>query len=133
MYQVRGDGPSLSLAYYNGVGCHGSGVSILCRVAQRPGLVVEQLLSTCVFEVSSPCLVTILWRYFLALQGMNIEAAQLYERCQVIQGKTLGPQDLSLATTLHNRAGLLMRQVNTVRKFNDVSTRSRCADERISS
>ena len=40
-------------------------------------------------------------------QGNFTEAEQLYERCQTIKEKVLGPDHPSLATTLNNRAGLL--------------------------
>ena len=50
-------------------------------------------------------------------QGKYAEAEPLYERCQAIVEKVLGPDHPSLATTLSNRAGLLEIQVRAVRKF----------------
>ena len=48
-------------------------------------------------------------------QGELVEAGSLYERCQAIQEKVLGPEHPSLATTLGNRAGLLQAQVRAGR------------------
>ena len=45
------------------------------------------------------------------IQGKYGEAEPLYERCQAIQEKVLGPEHPHLATTLHSRAGLLEIQV----------------------
>ena len=47
----------------------------------------------------------------VATQGEFAEAEALYERCQAIEEKALGPDHPSLATTLCNRAGLLEKQV----------------------
>ena len=44
-------------------------------------------------------------------QGKYAEAESLYERCQAIREKVLGPEHPHLATTLHNRAGLWQAQV----------------------
>lgn len=48
------------------------------------------------------------------LQGKYDEVELLYERCQPIEEKVLGPEHPSLAITIHNRAGLLVCQVSTV-------------------
>lgn len=45
------------------------------------------------------------------LQGKFDEAQPLYERCQAIKEKILGPENPSLMATLHNRAELLQHQV----------------------
>eukprot|EP00752_Nemacystus_decipiens_P018671 g16739.t2 len=47
---------------------------------------------------------------FFELTGKYSEAGPLYERCQAIQEKALGPEHPSLAVTLGNRAGLLKSQ-----------------------
>ena len=44
-------------------------------------------------------------------QGEYAKAGALYKRCQAIDEKVLGPEHPSVATTLHNRAGLLEAQV----------------------
>ena len=44
-------------------------------------------------------------------QGKYDYAEGLYERCQTIQEKVLGPEHPSLAVTLGNRARLYVRQV----------------------
>ena len=41
------------------------------------------------------------------IQGNFAEAERLYERCQAIDEKVLGPDHPDLATTLNNRAALL--------------------------
>ena len=46
-------------------------------------------------------------------QGKYADAEPLYERCQAIEEKVLGPEHPSLAITLNNRAGLLQAQVRT--------------------
>ena len=51
------------------------------------------------------------------IQGKYEEAEALYERCQAIQEKTLGPEHPSYAATLHSRAGLLEKQVREKRRF----------------
>eukprot|EP00903_Cladosiphon_okamuranus_P022363 g20568.t1 len=48
--------------------------------------------------------------FFFNIQGKFSEAEPLYERCQAIEEKVLGPDHPSLATTLNNRAGLLESQ-----------------------
>ena len=45
------------------------------------------------------------------LQGKFAEAERLYERCQGIEDKVLGPEHPDLATTLDDRANLLQSQV----------------------
>lgn len=45
------------------------------------------------------------------IQGRFAEANLLYERCQSIDEKILGPEHPSLAITLNNRAELLREQV----------------------
>ncbi|CAN0348341.1 unnamed protein product, partial [Pylaiella littoralis] len=45
------------------------------------------------------------------LQCKFAEAEALYEQCQAIFEKVLGPEHPSLATTLHGQAGLLQKQV----------------------
>ncbi|CAM9551290.1 unnamed protein product [Sphacelaria rigidula] len=45
------------------------------------------------------------------MQGRYAEAGPLYEQCQAIQVNALGTEHPSLATTLHNRAGLYKAQV----------------------
>ena len=47
----------------------------------------------------------------ISCQGEYAKAGELYERCQAIDEKVLGPEHPSLATTLHSRAGLLEAQV----------------------
>ena len=47
----------------------------------------------------------------ISCQGELGAAGVLYERCQAIQEKVLGPEHPSLAATLGNRAGLLQAQV----------------------
>ena len=47
----------------------------------------------------------------ISCQGEYGKAGELYERCQAIKEKVLGPEHPSLATTLHNQAGLLEAQV----------------------
>ena len=49
-----------------------------------------------------------------ATQGKYGEAGPLYERCQAIEEKVLGPEHPSLATTLGNRARLLESLVSAV-------------------
>ncbi|CAM9866665.1 unnamed protein product [Sphacelaria rigidula] len=44
------------------------------------------------------------------MQGRYTEAEPLYEQCQAIEEKVLGPEHPSLAATLHNRAGLYEAQ-----------------------
>ena len=51
------------------------------------------------------------------IQGKYEEAEALYERCQAILEKTLGPEHPSYAATLHSRAGLLETQVRGKRCF----------------
>ena len=51
----------------------------------------------------------------ISCQGEYVKAGELYERCQAIQEKVLGPEHPSLATTLHNRAVLLQAQVRAGR------------------
>ena len=46
-----------------------------------------------------------------ALQGKYAEAEPLYEQCQRIKEKVLGPEHPSLAATLNSRAGLYKAQV----------------------
>lgn len=46
-----------------------------------------------------------------------MEAEPLYERCQAIDEKVLGPEHPELAKTLNNRAVLLNKQVRAERKF----------------
>lgn len=50
-------------------------------------------------------------------QGKYAEAEPLYEKCQVIQEKALGPEHPELAATLNNRAGVLEAQVRADRGF----------------
>ena len=47
-------------------------------------------------------------------QGKYDKAEPLYERCQAIQEKVLGPEHPNLATTLNNRARLFVEQVRAV-------------------
>eukprot|EP00752_Nemacystus_decipiens_P009200 g8218.t1 len=47
---------------------------------------------------------------FFELQGKYTEAEPLYERCQAIQEKVLGPEHPDYAATLHGRAWLLESQ-----------------------
>ena len=49
------------------------------------------------------------------LQGRYPEAEALYERCQAIYEKALGPDHPSFAATLHSRALVLSKQVNAKR------------------
>lgn len=51
------------------------------------------------------------------LQGKFAEAGSLYERAQAIEEKVLGPEHPDLATTLHNRAGLLQAKVRVGKNF----------------
>ena len=51
----------------------------------------------------------------ISCQGEYAKAGELYERCQAIQEKVLGPEHPSLATTLGNRAVLLQAQVRAGR------------------
>ncbi|CBN79677.1 NB-ARC and TPR repeat-containing protein [Ectocarpus siliculosus] len=44
------------------------------------------------------------------LQGKFAEAEELYDRCQAINEEALGPEHPSVATTLHGRAGLMVKQ-----------------------
>ena len=44
-------------------------------------------------------------------QGKYAEAESLYERCQAIREKVLGPEHPRLAATLHSRPGVLEAQV----------------------
>ena len=53
------------------------------------------------------------------MQGKYSEAEPLYERCQAIEEKVLGPEHPSLAITLNNRSGLLKNQVRAVRNFHE--------------
>lgn len=48
------------------------------------------------------------------LQGKNAEAELLYNRCQQKQGKLLGSDHPSLATTLNKLTGLLVIMVGPV-------------------
>ena len=52
-----------------------------------------------------------------SLQGKHAEAEQLYQRCQMIEEKVLGPEHQSLGTTFNNQAMLLSAQVRAGRKF----------------
>lgn len=61
--------------------------------------------------VQSICLTILLWCFSLIFQGKYAEAEPLYERCQAIQEKTLGPKHPKFAATLNNRAGLFKSQV----------------------
>ena len=45
------------------------------------------------------------------LQGTFAEAERLYQRCQAIEEKVLGPEHPDLASTLHDRANVLRSQV----------------------
>ena len=47
----------------------------------------------------------------MCIRDRYSEAEPLYERCQKIEEKVLGPEHPSLATTLGNRASLLQHQV----------------------
>ena len=47
----------------------------------------------------------------MPLQGKFAEAERLYERCQAIEEKILGPEHPELAIPLNNRANLLKSQV----------------------
>lgn len=49
-----------------------------------------------------------------AVQGKDAKAEPFFERCQKIQETALGPEHPRVATTLNNRAGLLMSQVRAV-------------------
>lgn len=51
------------------------------------------------------------------LQGKYAEAEPLFERCQAIQEKVLGPEHPDLAVTLGNRALLLACQVRVKYTF----------------
>lgn len=53
-------------------------------------------------------------------QGRDAEAESLYDRCQAIQEKVLGPDDPELATTLNNRAWLFESQASVVKTFLEV-------------
>lgn len=48
---------------------------------------------------------------FTVLQGKYAEAEPLYEHCQAMLEKVLGPEHPDVATTLNGRAGLLEKQV----------------------
>ena len=48
-------------------------------------------------------------------QGKYDEAEPLYERSQAIWEEVLGPEHPDVATSLHNRAGLLEAQVRAAR------------------
>ena len=50
-------------------------------------------------------------------QGRYDEAGPLYERSQAIREKVLDPGHPDVATSLHNRAGLLKAQVRAARTF----------------
>lgn len=52
--------------------------------------------------------------FSLMLQGKYTEVEPLYEGCQAIEKKVLGPDHPSVAPTLNNRAELLARQVRTL-------------------
>lgn len=93
----------------------GSGASTCGRVAQksRAWLLKRILLRSSRFDFLSPIYdITALSAEF---QGKYAEAERLYERCQAIEEKVLGPEHPSLATTLHNRASLLKAQVRAIR------------------
>ena len=47
----------------------------------------------------------------ISCQGEYAKAGELYERCQAIEEKVLGPEHPSFVTTLHGRAGLFKAQV----------------------
>lgn len=49
------------------------------------------------------------------MQGKFGEAEALYERCQAVEEKVLGPDHPSFAATILNRAGSLKAQVRTDR------------------
>lgn len=59
--------------------------------------------------------------YTTEFQQRYAEADALYERCQKIEEKVLGPDDPSLATTLNNRGSLLEKQVRAARSRRVVS------------
>ena len=56
-----------------------------------------------------------------SLQGEWIEAMALFERCQAIEEKALGPEHPELAKTLFNRARLLKAQVRGEGNFQGTS------------
>lgn len=62
---------------------------------------------------------TLLCRFSFRPQGKYAEAELLLERRQAIKEKFLGPDHPKVATTLHNRARLLEKQVRTCRTFQD--------------
>lgn len=51
------------------------------------------------------------------LQGKYAGAEELYERCQAIEEKVLGPDHPDLVTTLKSRAVLLKNQVRAAREY----------------
>ena len=48
------------------------------------------------------------------VQGRYDEAEPVYERCQAIREKALGPKHPDMASTLCSRADLMVRQVSAV-------------------
>lgn len=58
-----------------------------------------------------------------ATQGKCEDAELLYERCEAIQKKVLGPEHPGLAATLHNRAEWLHAKVRA-----EVDIRLSCVD-----
>lgn len=83
-------------------------------------IIVVIIMTTCVSNVSSfqgckngPFCYT---PPLLGMQGKYAEAEPLYERSQAIREKMLGPEHPDVAQSLHNRAELLKKQVDTREK-----------------
>eukprot|EP00903_Cladosiphon_okamuranus_P008733 g8365.t1 len=75
-------------------------------------------------------LVGVLEQGNLRCLGKYAEAEQLYERCQEEDEKVLGPDHRSLATTLHNRAGL-SKQQGTYAEAEPLFERSQAIREKV--
>ena len=76
--------------------------------------------SAILWSTSVPTYFVRLYHAVLCIQGKYGEAGALYERCQAIQEKVLGPEHPALATTLRGRARLLENQVGKARSSGTV-------------
>ncbi|CAM9829498.1 unnamed protein product [Ectocarpus sp. 12 AP-2014] len=74
--------------------------SVAATLHSRAGLLKKQ-------QYDGLCESAPLWR---SCQGKVAEAEPLYDRCQIFKEKVLGPEHPSVAVTLHNRAGLMVKQ-----------------------
>ena len=89
---------------------------------QRAGVVEQLFLRTPIFDFHTAIQIN---HAVYCIQGNFSEAEPLFERCQAIQEKVLGPEHPSLATTLNNRALLSEEQVRATKNFLESSCGTR--------